>query len=203
LNGIHIRPAILADAPDIAQVHVQAWHETFRGVVPNEMLAALSVTYNTHMWHEILRASDTTVVVAQRTGSAHATTTSSATAPAVSTSAPDTVVADPLTIVGFGSAGPARERNLGADGEITALYLVHAVKRCGLGRALFSHLIEALAKRGHRSVGAWVLCDNGQARHFYEAMGGQRRITREIAHSAAMLEEVAYVWPDLARIIGR
>jgi ribosomal protein S18 acetylase RimI-like enzyme len=180
LNEVRIRAATLADAAAIAQVHVRAWHETYRGLVPEEMLAALSVELNTHMWTDILArgAEATTVIVAEH--------------------ADEHAGEHLVAIVGFGSAGPARDEKLGTEGEVSAIYLLDAVKRRGIGRALFAGLLRALAARGHRSAGLWVLVSNDAARRFYETVGGRPGATRVIEHTGAVLHEVAYVWGDLA-----
>ena len=181
---VRIRPARLADAPHIAQVHVQAWHETYAGLVPERLLRSLSVERNIRMWREIIARPQTIVLVAEHAG---------ATAARVGT-------ADIRAggIGGFGSAGPAGDKALGTDGELTALYLIQVLKRRGTGRALFTALTRALAGRGYRRAGTWVLAANDQARRFYEALGGRPGPRREIVHSAAVLREVAYLWDDLS-----
>ena len=42
LGSIRVRPATLEDSSSIGEVHVTAWKETYRGMVPDSMLAALS-----------------------------------------------------------------------------------------------------------------------------------------------------------------
>ena len=51
-----IRPALLADAAAIAEVHVQAWRETYRGLMPDAVLAGLSVEKRVRAWSEMLAA---------------------------------------------------------------------------------------------------------------------------------------------------
>jgi hypothetical protein len=49
-----IRPATLADAAAIAKVHVEAWRETYRGLVPDSVLAGLSVERGVRAWTDML-----------------------------------------------------------------------------------------------------------------------------------------------------
>lgn len=165
-----IRAATTADVQSIARVHVQAWQESYRGLVPDAMLEALSVDRNARMWTQIL--ADRTVV--------H-------------------VVEEEADVVGFGSAGGARSPALGASGEITALYLLDRIKGRGIGRALFVSLVHALAARGHASVGLWVLADNHGTRRFYDMLGGRAGETRILSGEYGDLHEIAYVWENLAR----
>jgi GNAT superfamily N-acetyltransferase len=170
LSELRIRAANAADANAIARVHVQAWHESYRGLVANEVLAALSVERNTQMWRAVLDGAEGSIV--------H-------------------VVERENEIVGFGSAGRARSPLLGTGSEIMAIYLLDAVKRGGLGRRLLAGLFGALAAQGHGSAGLWVLIDNHGTRRFYEAMGGRTGAERELGPPIAM-REIAYVWDDLA-----
>lgn len=52
--AIPLRRATLSDAPDVGALHVACWHETYRGILPDEMLASLSVDSRTAMWSKIL-----------------------------------------------------------------------------------------------------------------------------------------------------
>jgi len=175
LSEFRIRAATCADAGAIARVHVQAWRETYRGLVPDAMLDALSVERNTGMWETIIGQREPTVT--------------------------QVLEADD-GIIGFGSAGNARDAKLDTSGEVTSIYLLDRVKRRGLGRALFGSLLGALAERGHRSAGLWVLVDNYGTRRFYEALGGRVGAERILPHRHGDLNEIAYVWDDLAQFVA-
>jgi RimJ/RimL family protein N-acetyltransferase len=45
-----VRPAVLADAPAVGAVHVQAWKDAYRGLVPDSVLDGRSVEDCTAMW---------------------------------------------------------------------------------------------------------------------------------------------------------
>ena len=100
-------------------------------------------------------------------------------------------------ISGFGSAGAIRWTGFSTGSEVSALYLLNAVKRRGIGRMLFARLLGELAARGFTSTGLWVLTQNEPARRFYEAMGGRAGATRIESHGEYVLDEIAYVWDDL------
>ena len=172
MSDFRIRAATPADACAIARVHVQAWQETYRGLVPDAMLEALSVERNTGMWETIIGQDEPTItqVLEAHDG-----------------------------IIGFGSAGNARDAKLAASGEVSSIYLLDRVKRRGLGRALFGSLLGALASRGNASAGLWVLVENHGTRRFYEALGGRVGAERVLPHRHGDLDEIAYVWDDLAR----
>ena len=101
-------------------------------------------------------------------------------------------------VCGFGSAGKTRWTGLATDGEISALYLLDAIKRRGVGRRLFRALIRRLAAQGFRSAGLWVLAAHAPARRFYEAMGGRSGERRTERRGELVLDEIAYHWDDLS-----
>ena len=177
MNEVRIRAAVPADAQAIARVHVEAWRESYRGLVPERVIEALSVNRNAGMWAAILAGGASSIVhTVERLG----------------------IAADEAELVGFGSATDARSPKLGASGEITAIYLLESVKRRGIGRRLLTGLLGALAERGHRSAGLWVLVDNLGTRRFYEALGGRPGAPRLVTDGPAAMHEIAYIWDDLS-----
>jgi ribosomal protein S18 acetylase RimI-like enzyme len=165
----NIRPATLDDVDEIARVHVQAWRETYRGLVPDRMLEELSVADRATLWRSVIAdpANAAALLVLEDGNGA---------------------------LVGFGSAGRAPNRDLQTDGEITAIYLLDAVKRRGFGRVLFTRLLAELTNKGFPSAGLWVLASNAPACRFYEAMGGSAGFRRSEEHDGAALTEIAYSW---------
>ena len=49
-----IRPAVVEDAAAIAQVHVESWKTTYKGIFPESLLDRLSVSDRTSFWNETL-----------------------------------------------------------------------------------------------------------------------------------------------------
>ena len=171
---VSVRKATLADVDGIARVHVQAWRESYRDLMPQAALDGLSVERRAVQWRGTLGDpnSPASVYVAVQDGA----------------------------VCGFGSAGKTRWTGLATDGEISALYLLDAIKRRGVGRRLFRALIRRLAAQGFRSAGLWVLAAHAPARGFYEAMGGRSGERRTERRGELVLDEIAYLWDDLAAL---
>src|SRR5262245_24833938 len=127
---IRARPAIPADADAIARIHVAAWDESYRGLLPDSVIDSRSIEMRREQWRSGLAMSnaDPTVVVALGENDAP---------------------------IGFGAAGRARDAALEADAEIYAIYILESAKRRGAGRMIFEHLFAAMVARGHRSIGLW------------------------------------------------
>jgi ribosomal protein S18 acetylase RimI-like enzyme len=169
-----IRRATDADVLPMAKVHIISWRETYPGLLPDPMLARLSVANEAIRWQRMLdrpRAwGGAMTFVADQQGS----------------------------IIGYGSCGEQRSRLLrdnGFTGEINELYVLSSAQRQGAGSGLLLAMASALFDRGHRAVSLWVLERNRAARRFYESLGGT-----QIAEKRASFAEVAYGWPDIRRL---
>jgi GNAT superfamily N-acetyltransferase len=170
-----IRRAADADVLPMAKVHIVSWRETYPGLLPDPMLARLSIADEAIRWQRMLdrpRAwGDGIAFVADQEGS----------------------------VVGYGTCGEQRTRLLlerGFTGEITELYVLRSAQRHGAGFGLMKAMAGALAERGHRAVSLWALEQNAAARRFYERIGGT-----PIAEKRARFAEVAYGWADLEQLL--
>lgn len=172
-----IRPAVLADAGAIAAVHVRAWRESYQGIVPERLLAGLSVA---------------------RRAAGIAARLADATDPTA------TFVAIEIGcgIVGFGVCGPVRIGPPGYRGEIHALYLVDSAKRRGIGRRLMARMAAWLAGHELSPALVWVLAGNHAARAFYERLGGVPVGTKVLELDGEHLPEAGYGWPGLVPLLG-
>lgn len=170
-----IREATASDASGIARVHVDAWRATYRGIVPDAHLDAMSHVRSELRWCERLTAPD----------------------------APGwfTLVADAdATVAGFASAGPERSGLAAFAGEIGGLYVLPEFQGKGMGRALVHASVGRLLEAGLPSLLIWVLRDN-PSRAFYQRLGGEVVMEQPIEIGGANLIEVAYGWPDARRLL--
>ena len=60
-----------------------------------------------------------------------------------------------------------------ADCEIIALYVRFALRKSGIGKALFRHSADTFRAVGRKKMIVWCLRENDEARKFYEKMGGK------------------------------
>ena len=177
-----IRAAAPADAAELGRLHVQCWQETYRGIVPQALLARFSLERSRTVWGRILGDPDayhaTRVFLAEQAG----------------------------VLVGFGACGAQRTAELAAkayDGEISAIYLVRAAHRQGIGRALLDALAADLLERDFKALGLWVLRENAAARRFYEHLGGAAVDEKRDIREQTVLHETAYGWPSLTDLRKR
>jgi GNAT superfamily N-acetyltransferase len=168
---VSIRAATAGDAGAIAHVHVESWRTTYAGIVPDAYLTGLDEVLRAKLWHEFL-TSGALVLVAERGGQT----------------------------VGFAHCGANRVALEECDGELYALYLLRDAQRHGAGTALLRSIAASLIERGFKGMAVWVL-ERNPARNFYEKMGAHYATSKVIEIGGVKLMEVAYVWPDLRRIM--
>jgi GNAT superfamily N-acetyltransferase len=173
LNGAwNIRPAVVHDARAIADVHVESWKSTYRGIFPDALLNELSVEKRESFWRESLAAPEppsAITMVGCHTGG---------------------------NVVAFISGGNERTGQLGCDGEIYAIYLRSEAQRKGLGTLLVRQFVHELDLRGFGSMAVWVLALN-PSRKFYECLGGKVIAQQPIERGGQTFIEVAYGWQSL------
>ena len=58
-----IRPATVADIPDLARLHVQAWGESYAGLLPAAEIAARDIAARTAQWTSTIAAGTTRIMV--------------------------------------------------------------------------------------------------------------------------------------------
>ncbi len=155
-------------------MHVQAWRETYTGLVPQHVLDELDPAVRARMWRSNI-GGDTRVFLVRETG----------------------------MIVGFGACGPQRDQDLPFAGEIGALYVLRRAQRRGVGRALMEALARALAADGRGNAALWVLHGNIPAQRFYETLGGRKVIERTRTRDDWAMHEIAYAWDDVTRLFQR
>lgn len=174
-RGILVRRAKVGEADAIAVVHVNAWRETYSGLMPARYLDSLSVAARAETWRVGLgqpRRAHPVFVGLDAAGN----------------------------LLGFGLYGPPRAVPPGYAGEFYAINVLRQGQGLGLGRALMAAMAGAMLDSGVRSAALWVLRDNLGARQFYERLGG--RWIGEAVHEigGARLREMAYGWDDIGPV---
>jgi ribosomal protein S18 acetylase RimI-like enzyme len=136
-----IRAATRDDIPALARVHVQFWLEMYTGLVPQEILDAITFESRVAQWERTFDQPHGIFVALEDD-----------------------------QVIGFASCGVAQDF-LQADGELYTLYVLNAFQHRGLGRALWNAGLEFAHTRGWESMVVWVLESNMLAQGFYKHQG--------------------------------
>ena len=158
MTEVSVRWASLEDARAIAAVHIASWHAAYRGLMPDEVLDALTLDRRERDWQGWLAEGGARqhTLVAERDGSVEAFCT---------LELPSSEADEPNDVAG-----------------IPALYAPPDAFGRGHGPALMTAAIEAMRERGFREAILWMLDGNARAAAFYQRTGwvpdGGRRPAR-------------------------
>jgi GNAT superfamily N-acetyltransferase len=151
--GVALRSARDEDARPIAEVHVASWRAAYAGLLPDAVLAGLSVEARAARWARLLADDRHQVVVAESEGE----------------------------VIGFGHVGPSREADLEATtGQLITLYVEPGWWGTGVGRAVHDAALERLSRQDVDRVVLWVLSTNVAARRFYRYLGWERDVVLRV-----------------------
>ena len=165
-----IFPAGPDDAWDLAETHVAAWRESYRGLIADGYLDRMSVPVHARRFTRALTQpgpNEAILAAADRSG-----------------------------LVGYVAGAPSRSRRPG-EAEVQTLYVRRTAQHAGLGRRLLVAAARVFADQGARSLMVSTLRDNMPARGFYEHLGGKAESPRREPGPGGVVYEVSYLWPDI------
>lgn len=161
-----IRPAGGFDVPGIAWVHVEAWRETYTGLMPQSVLDGLSIEAREAQWWRTLEVPTTGVFVVDTPDDIH-------------------------DVVGFSSIGRSGDPRF--DAELYTLYLLKSHQGRGFGRALWNAALDFARSQRARNLVLWVL-ETNPSRGFYEHLRGRLEDRKTETFGGVELTEVSYVF---------
>ena len=166
MSSYSVRPVAPRDAKAIAEIHVATWQAAYTGVIPDDVLKAMTYEKRLAYWKEAIEYSDPQLLVAL----------------------------DADKVIGF--VGFDRSRDAGTPssmGEIWAMYVTPNHWRKGVGLLLWDGARDGLKEEGCTQVTLWSLVANERALQFYEqAAGFKRDMTslRTTPYGSVKLEEI-------------
>ena len=142
---LEIRRVHRTELAQVAAIHVASWRAAYRGVIPVEILAGLSVEERRSVWERWIEAPGSELWAAFLG----------------------------TRMQGFARLQPApASEALPPDfGEVTHLYLDPVAYGTGVGRPLFRRVVASAREVPFAGLSLWVLEENPRARRFYEREG--------------------------------
>lgn len=167
-----IRKAELSDVKQIAQVHVDSWKTTYKGIINQDYLDKIKYEDREKLWEHALTNPPTYIWIAEVN----------------------------RKIVGFASGGSERTKKYGYDGELYAIYLLETFQKNGIGKELVKHLAKDLDEAGYSSLLVWVLLQN-KSIPFYKSLNPVEVDSEQIKIGEQFYEEVALGWKNIKFLI--
>lgn len=145
MRDVPTRRAGPGDERAIAEIHVKGWRWAYRDLMPQDVLASLSVQRREEQWRVAL---------------------------APGREWPAVWVAGPRRVAGFIASGPPEtEEPVPGTVQLYAIYVDPGAVGTGVGRALMDRAVRDYRARGLERAFLYVLEGNDRARRFYEAAG--------------------------------
>jgi len=141
--AVDIRPAVLADAKEIASVHTRVWHATYGDMAPKEAVQTLTMTRRFADWKQTLASGD----LACKT----------------------LLAVDQNAVAGFVHYCIKNPQNIAV---IKYLYIEKTWQRQGLGQALMRRAFAGISAVGCNAAELSVVDGNTKALEFYKSLGG-------------------------------
>lgn len=164
-----IREGTLNDAESITMVHIKGWQDSYKGIIKQSTLDALSYGERFKLRQSVLNDTNIACFVAEIDA----------------------------RVVGFCDVGPARtEPQSDCRGEIYAIYILEKYQRMGIGSTLWTTGISFLHKHGLVPYMLWTLEKNQKARQFYENQSGIVCGTKHVMIDNQVYNEVQYCFKN-------
>ncbi|MEF2098178.1 GNAT family N-acetyltransferase [Bacillus sp. CFBP9009] len=168
-----IRKAMEQDVRGIANVHINSWKTTYKGILPDQYLSSMNLEAKKKNWLRNLKMLHNATFVAE---------------------------SDNGEIIGFAAGGPEQTNDPHIQGEVYAIYFLQEYQRQGLGRKMIKAVIHELMIMEHQNLIIWALKDNPSC-GFYRALGGQVRAEKTVKMAGIELIEVGFGWEDIQDIL--
>lgn len=168
-----IRKAMEQDVNGIANVHINSWKTTYKGILPDQYLSSMNLEAKKKNWLRNLKMLHNATFVAENTNG---------------------------EIIGFAAGGPEQTNDPLIQGEVYAIYFLQEYQRQGLGREMIKAVIHELMKMEHQNLIIWALKDNPSC-GFYRALGGQVIAEKTVKMAGIELIEVGFGWEDIQDIL--
>lgn len=172
VDDLLIRPAEPADIDRLIDINITVWGTTYRGIVADAILDAMTPDSLRGKWERILQNTQT-----------------------LNTLCFVAVVAG--QVVGYVVCGKNREEEFQFDWQLYAIYLFKEHQGQGVGKQLFQHAVDAMRVKQVRSFILFVLEDNHPTRKFYESLGPDYKTQKVVNISGMDYVEIGYGWSEI------
>ena len=148
MSSYQVRPAVAADAEQVAAVHTSSSQAAYEAVAP-EAHQSLPLEKRRALWREAIEFGEPLVQVAL----------------------------EAARVIGFAGFDRSRDpKSRPTTGEIWAFYVLPSHWGRGVGLALWDATREALVEEGCNEVTLWIPLCNDRALRFFELAGFKREL---------------------------
>ncbi len=168
MENIIIRQATREDIEEVAQLHIDSWYETYKGIISQNYLKNMKSNLNKRIERMKNEFQLRTMIVAILNGE----------------------------IVGFSEFIFSNEfsKDLDIDCELCGLYIKNGYKNLGIGTKMFDYVTNTFRNKSKNKMGLWCIKENKPAFLFYEKKGGKIEKEKSFTIENKEYIEVAFIY---------
>lgn len=168
LDKLIIRDATIEDIPEVAQLHVDSWNKTYKGIISQDHLDNMRNNIDKRIERMKNEFNLRKMVVA--------------------------TIDD--EIVAFSEYTLTNEfsKDLDIDCELCGLYVKNEYIGIGIGSKLFNYVMREFIKNDNTKMGLWCVKENTNAISFYKFKGGIQVAEKEFELAGKKYSEIAFVY---------
>jgi RimJ/RimL family protein N-acetyltransferase len=171
-----IREADPSDAAQIAQVNLESWMSTYRGILDEAYLQSRSLDDQVQIWNSTLTQFNPSENRFVAVAGNH--------------------------VVGYCGGGRNPDTRSPFQSEMFGIYILKQYQGQGLGKQLTHVMARWLQKQGSQSMLVWVM-DKNPYRSFLEKIGGELLDqTRDVDYGGKKLTVVSYGWTNMGKLLS-
>jgi L-amino acid N-acyltransferase YncA len=168
---IVIRKAAFSDAAACAEINLQSWLHTYKGIIADSTLEKMNLKDLQKKWSWRFTHPDPAVfcLVAERFGK----------------------------VAGYLLCGPNRNRKFHQQQEVMAMYISEEHRRIGIGKKLFAAAVAEMRSQSIPSFLVFAIRGNVPAHLFYASFFPHTREETTLEIDGVLYKETCYGWNDL------
>lgn len=163
-----VRKATNNDIEQIAFINAESWKTTYRGVIDQTFLETLTTEKQLPRAKRLVESFDIDCIVVYER--------------------------DTSNVIGFACFGKNREKNVDADSELQAIYLLEQFQGFWAGKILLDEGVRILLNRSSKRMMVSVFEANKTARSFYEKQGGKWIGSDHVDLAGTRYPTSTYLW---------
>ena len=167
-KNLVIRNATIEDIPEVAQLHVDSWNKTYKGIIAQDHLDNMRNNIDKRIERMKNEFNLRKMIVA--------------------TIDNEIVAFSEYTLTNIFS------KDLDIDCELCGLYVKNEYVGTGIGTRLFRYVIREFLKNDNCKAGLWCVKENTNAINFYKSNGGIQVAEKKFELDGKEYSEVAFVY---------
>ncbi len=168
LDKLTIREATIKDIPEVAQLHVDSWNKTYKGIIAQDYLDNMKNNIDERIERMKNEFNLRKMIVA--------------------------TIDDEIVAFSEYTLNNEFSKDLDVDCELCGLYVKNEYVGTRIGTIVFNYVMSEFIKNDNSKMGLWCVKENTNAINFYKSKGGIQVTEKKFELVGKEYSEVAFVY---------